>query len=155
MFISYSAQLITSVKLEEIWCYELQMNYVSCLCVCSPPFWYQCVACNCCLGWLSLSLSPPLVRYPGSLSILFGPIYPVWTIWPQLTNKFTRGPEAATSKVFIIGNKKLSEVMDKEDKQDISEISDQIQKKFKLFWKNSVEFDLKLFLSYLTSLVHR
>jgi len=38
--------------------------------------------------------------------------------------------------------------MDKYDKQDISEISDQIQKKFKLFWKKSVEFDLKLFLSY-------
>ena len=36
-------------------------------------------------------------------------------------------------KVFIIGNKNLSEVMDKQDKQDISEISDQIQKKFKLF----------------------
>jgi len=37
------------------------------------------------------------------------------------------------NKVFIIGNKNLSEVMDKQDKQDISEISDQIQKKFKLF----------------------
>jgi hypothetical protein len=29
-------------------------------------------------------------------------------------------------KVFIFGNKNLSEVLDKEDKQDISEISDQI-----------------------------
>jgi len=40
---------------------------------------------------------------------------------------------AGRAKVFIIGNKNLSEVMDKEDKQDISEILDQIQKKFKLF----------------------
>jgi GTP cyclohydrolase III len=30
--------------------------------------------------------------------------------------------------VFFIGNKNLSEVKDKEEKQDISEISDQIQK---------------------------
>jgi hypothetical protein len=29
---------------------------------------------------------------------------------------------------FFIGNKNLSEVKDKEEKQDISEISDQIQK---------------------------
>ena len=41
--------------------------------------------------------------------------------------------QVITTKDFIIGNKNLSEVMDKQDKQDISEISDQIQKKFKLF----------------------
>jgi hypothetical protein len=35
--------------------------------------------------------------------------------------------------------------MDKEDKQDISEILDQIQKKI---FKKFVEFDLKLFLRY-------
>ena len=40
---------------------------------------------------------------------------------------------APGTKVFVIGNKNLSEVMDKEDKQDISEILDQIKKKFKLF----------------------
>jgi hypothetical protein len=34
--------------------------------------------------------------------------------------------------------------MDKEDKQDISEISDQIQ----FFLKKIIEFDLKLFLRY-------
>jgi hypothetical protein len=38
--------------------------------------------------------------------------------------------------------------MDKKDKQDISEISDQIQKNLIFFWKNFVEFDLKLFLRY-------
>ena len=38
-------------------------------------------------------------------------------------------------KVFIIGNKNLSEVMDKQDKQDISEISDQIQKKIQIVLK--------------------
>jgi hypothetical protein len=38
--------------------------------------------------------------------------------------------------------------MDKEDKQDISEVSDQIQKKIKSFFKKIVEFDLKLFLRY-------
>jgi hypothetical protein len=38
--------------------------------------------------------------------------------------------------------------MDKEDKQDISEISDQIQKKLNFFFKKFVEFDLKLFLRY-------
>jgi hypothetical protein len=32
------------------------MNFVSCLCVCSSPFWYQCVASTCCLGALSHSL---------------------------------------------------------------------------------------------------
>jgi hypothetical protein len=37
--------------------------------------------------------------------------------------------------------------MDKEIKQDISEISDQIQKKY-FFFKKFVEFDLKLFLRY-------
>jgi len=37
----------------------------------------------------------------------------------------------------LLLNKKLLEVMDKYDKQDILEISDQIQKKIKLFWKNS------------------
>ena len=40
-----------------------------------------------------------------------------------------------TTKVFIIGNKNLSEVMDKWDKQDISEISDQIQKKIQIVLK--------------------
>jgi hypothetical protein len=37
--------------------------------------------------------------------------------------------------------------MDKVDKQDISEIPDQIQKKI-IFFKKFVEFDLKLFLGY-------
>jgi GTP cyclohydrolase III len=35
---------------------------------------------------------------------------------------------ANSSIVFFIGNKNLSGVKDKEEKQDISEISDQIQK---------------------------
>jgi hypothetical protein len=51
-------------------------------------------------------------------------------------------------KIFIIRNKNLSEVRDKYDKQDISEISYQIQKKFKIVLKKFVEFDLKLSLSY-------
>ena len=38
-------------------------------------------------------------------------------------------------KVFIIGNKNLSEVIDKQDKQDISEISDQVQKKIQIVLK--------------------
>jgi hypothetical protein len=37
--------------------------------------------------------------------------------------------------------------MDKKDKQDISEISDRIQKKLIFFFKKFV-FDLKLFLRY-------
>ena len=39
------------------------------------------------------------------------------------------------SNVFIIGNKNLSEVVNKEDMQDISEISDQIQKKIQIVLK--------------------
>jgi hypothetical protein len=41
--------------------------------------------------------------------------------------------QEAMTKVFIIGNKNLLEVMDKYDKQDISEISDQIQNNLNCF----------------------